>query len=53
MDKIKKGDKVYVVGRLRYSSFMTEEGVERPSTEIVASKVSLLAGEESLPCEMF
>ena len=53
VDKIKKGDKVYVVGRLRYSSFMTEEGVERPSTEIVASKVSLLAGEESLPCEMF
>src|SRR5215218_10021305 len=34
---VKKGDPLYVEGRLQYRSFQDEEGRERMMTEIVAS----------------
>ncbi len=39
---IKKGDPLYVEGRLEYRSFTDEEGKERGVTEIVASDVLFL-----------
>jgi single-strand DNA-binding protein len=40
---VKKGDPLYVEGRLQYRSFQDEEGRERMMTEIVASDVQFLS----------
>ncbi len=40
---VKKGDPLYVEGRLEYRSFSDEEGKERGVTEIVASDVVFLS----------
>jgi single-strand DNA-binding protein len=39
---VKKGDPLYVEGRLEYRTFQDEEGRERGSTEIIASDVQFL-----------
>ena len=39
---VKKGDPLYVEGRLQYRSYQDEEGKERGVTEIVASDVQFL-----------
>jgi single-strand DNA-binding protein len=40
---VKKGDPLYVEGRLQYRSFQDEEGKERGACEIVADDVQFLA----------
>jgi single-strand DNA-binding protein len=40
---VKKGDPLYVEGRLQYRSFQDEEGKERGVCEIVADDVQFLA----------
>jgi single-strand DNA-binding protein len=40
---VKKGDPVYVEGRLEYRTFQDEEGKERGVAEIVASDVQFLS----------
>jgi single-strand DNA-binding protein len=42
----KKGDKVYVEGRIEYRSWQDREGQTRYTTEIVASDVILLGGRQ-------
>lgn len=48
---VKKGDPLYVEGRLEYRSFQDEEGKERGVCEIIASDVGFLgrrpAGEQT------
>ena len=44
----KKGDKVYVEGRIEYRSWQDREGQTRYTTEIVASDIILLGGDEGL-----
>ncbi len=39
---VKKGDPLYVEGRIQYRSFQDDEGKERGSVEIVASDVQFL-----------
>ena len=39
---VKKGDPLYVEGRLRYRTFQDEEGKERGVAEVVASDVQFL-----------
>src|SRR5829696_3783064 len=39
---VKKGDPLYVEGRLQYRSFQDEEGTERGICEVVASDVQFL-----------
>jgi single-strand DNA-binding protein len=53
---VKKGDPLYVEGRLQYRSFQDEEGKERGICEIVADDVQFLSrrgneqrGEPSVP----
>jgi len=50
---VKKGDPLYVEGRLEYRTFADEEGKDRGVVEIVASDVQFLgrrgAGEEHEP----
>ena len=52
LDKIEKGAKVYVQGRLRYQKYIGSDGVERTSADIVANRVVILDGDESLQYEM-
>jgi single-strand DNA-binding protein len=44
---VKKGNPIYVEGRLRYSTYMDKTtGVEKNSVEIVATEMQLLGGRE-------
>ncbi|KAI9029984.1 hypothetical protein CLU79DRAFT_733563 [Phycomyces nitens] len=52
MEKVKKGDLVYVEGQLRYSDYTDREGVQRTKAEINQSTLKILSqgrnhGEES------
>lgn len=51
LDKVVKGSKVYVMGRLRAQKYCGADGVERTSYEITASKVSLIGDDEPFACE--
>ena len=52
LDKITKGTRLYVQGRLRYQKYIGNDGVERTSADIVASRVVILDGDEPLQYEM-
>ena len=43
---------LYVQGRLRYQKYIGNDGVERTSADIVASRVVILDGDEPLQYEM-
>lgn len=44
---VKRGDPLYVEGRLQYRSFQDEEGKERGIAEIVASEVQFLRARKT------
>lgn len=44
---IKKGRPVYVEGRLKYGKYIGQDGIERNTTEIVATELQLLGGREA------
>src|SRR5215217_7865576 len=46
---VKKGDPLYVEGRLQYRSFQDEEGKERGVVEIVAGDVRFLGRRKDAP----
>ncbi len=46
---VKKGDPLYVEGRLQYRSYQDEEGKERGVAEVVASDVQFLAPRKASP----
>src|ERR671917_163608 len=48
---VKKGDPLYVEGRLQYRSFQDEEGKERGVAEVVASHVQFLGRPKAGPDE--
>lgn len=48
---VKKGDPLYVEGRLQYRSFQDEEGKERGVAEVVASDVQFLGRRDRPPLE--
>ena len=49
---VKKGKPVYVEGRLKYGKFTGQDGVEKPTVDIIATELQLLGGrEESTPRE--
>ncbi len=43
---LKKGRPVYVEGRLKYGKYTDKDGVERYTTDIIATEMQLLAGRE-------
>ncbi len=49
---VKKGDPLYVEGRLQYRSFQDEEGKERGVAEVVASDVQFLGRRRGEPEEV-
>jgi single-strand DNA-binding protein len=42
---VKKGDKLYVEGRIEYRSWQDKEGQTRYTTEIIASEIIMLSGK--------
>jgi len=52
LDKLSKGDKVEIQGRIRNQRYTGEDGVERTMSEIMASRILRLEFEESLQFEM-
>lgn len=52
LDKISRGTKVYVCGRLRYQKYTGADGVERVSSDIVAGKISIIDDPEPLQYEI-
>ena len=51
-EHVKKGDPLYVEGRLQYRTFQDEEGKERGVAEIVAGDVQFLGRRRGEPDEV-
>lgn len=43
---LRKGKPVYVEGRLKYGKYTDKDGVERNTTDIIASEMQMLGGRE-------
>ena len=52
LDKVEKGSKLYVSGRVRTNRFTGSDGVERTVYEVVASRIAPCEDGVSLACEM-
>jgi single-strand DNA-binding protein len=48
---VKKGKPVYVEGRLTYRKYTDKDGVEKQSTDIIATELQLLGGGEERPAQ--
>lgn len=51
LDRICKGSKITVVGRIRQQRYIAADGEERSIYEVLANKISLIDSRESLNCE--
>lgn len=52
LDKIEKGSKLFVSGRIRNQKYTGNDETERYSVEVVANRVAFVDSDESLSCEM-
>lgn len=52
LDRIAKGTKLRVVGRIRYQKYTGVDGEERIGTDIVAANVEIIDDSEQLSYEM-
>lgn len=52
LEKVEKGSKVYVKGRLRTQKFTGSDGTERYSKDVIANKLLVLSDVEGLSTEM-
>ena len=52
LEELKRGDKVYLTGRLRYSKYTGSDGVERVACDVVANRLVVLDEVESLQNDM-
>ncbi|MGM9788519.1 MAG: single-stranded DNA-binding protein [Candidatus Cryptobacteroides sp.] len=52
LDKVEKGTKLYVSGRLRNQKYTGNDETERYAVEVVANRVVLVDSDESLSYEM-
>ena len=46
---LKKGRPVYIEGRLKYGKYTDQSGVEKYTTDIVATELQLLGGKDDAP----
>lgn len=51
LEKIERGTKLHVIGRLRNQKYIGQDEQERTSTDVVASTLSIIEGSEQLQCE--
>ena len=52
LEKLKKGNKVYVQGRLRYQKISGDDGSERMFADIVANRLMVIDDPEPMSYEM-
>ena len=52
LEKLKKGDKVWVFGRVRYNKFTGIDGAEHFSTEVLANRMTIIEDDDVFACEM-
>lgn len=52
LDKLLKGSKVYVMGRMQYPKFTGSDGLEHTRPEILASRLVIIENDEPLNYEM-
>ena len=52
LEKIGKGTRLQVTGRLRYQNYTGVDGVDRVATDILASRLSILEGDDQMQYEM-
>jgi len=52
LDKIEKGTKLYVTGRMRNQKFTGVDGVDRYTSEVQARRLVILDEDTNLQCEM-
>lgn len=45
-EHVKKGDSIYVEGRIKYGTYTDKDGVERHTTDIIATSLQLLGRRE-------
>lgn len=46
---VKKGKSIYIEGRLKYGKYTDQAGVEKYTTDIVATELQLLGGKDDAP----
>ena len=51
LDKLVQGSKVYVLGRLHSQKYVGQDGIERTSFEVIATKVKIIELDEPLQYE--
>lgn len=51
LEKLSKGAKVHLFGRLRYQTYTGVDGVDRTSTDILVSKLEILDEDEPMQYE--
>lgn len=51
LETIKKGDKLYIAGRLRSQHYTGNDGIERNVMDVLANKMLLIANDEQLTYE--
>ena len=52
LEKIKKGDKIWLFGRVRYTKFTGSDNLEHNATEIIANRLTIIDDDDAFPCEM-
>lgn len=52
LEKIGKGTKLHVFGRIRYQTYTGTDGVDRTSTDIVANRILFIDDPEPMAYEM-
>lgn len=52
LDRIEKGTKIYVQGRVRNTRFLGQDGIDHFSTDVQASRLVIIDGSEPLQYEM-
>lgn len=52
LEKIGKGTRLLVQGRIRYQNYTGVDGVDRVATDILASKLTVLSDDEPMQYEM-
>ena len=52
LDRITKGSKLHVIGRLRYQKYTGVDGVDRIATDILANRLAIIEDPEPMQYEM-
>lgn len=51
LDKIEKGSRIQVIGRLRINKYVGADGLERSITEILAQRIAIMDSVAEFQCE--